>query len=145
MIYLTFFTSWDFWSQKLPKVNWPVWDNYLYQNPGISRVNLSRCLSISPESIRKPFKFFDVFREYRQATPDCNMLIFVINFGKLCIFYWQNERATGFGVALLLTLFGAHSQNPVLKTIAPSKLLIWVLQARIQDLIKHLRLSFLRN
>ena len=58
-----------------------------------------------------------------QNFRGCCHLTFVINLGKLFIFHIQNERATGFGVALLLTLFGAHPQNPVLNTIAPPKLL----------------------
>lgn len=32
----------------------------------------------------------------------------------------QGERATGYGVALLSTLFGKYSKCPLLQSIAPS-------------------------
>ena len=39
------------------------------------------------------------------------------NYGFICFF--QGERATGYGVALLNTLFGSYSANPILQAVAP--------------------------
>jgi len=33
---------------------------------------------------------------------------------------FQGERATGYGVALLLTLFGGHTDSKLLQSIAPT-------------------------
>ena len=40
IINLTFFAISNFQSQKIPKVSLPVWNNYLYKNPGIFRMKM---------------------------------------------------------------------------------------------------------
>ena len=39
--------------------------------PGLTRYTRC-CLSIPPWKHQKTFRFFDVFKGYRQATPGCN-------------------------------------------------------------------------
>jgi NADH/NAD ratio-sensing transcriptional regulator Rex len=39
---------------------------------------------------------------------------------KSSYFTLQGERGTGYGVALLLSLFGSSSDNPLLNSVAPS-------------------------
>ena len=36
-----------------------------------------------------------------------------------CTFYLQGERATGYGVALLVTLFGDYSEDQLLRSLGP--------------------------
>ena len=38
----------------------------------------------------------------------------------VCVSMFQGERGTGYGVALLLSLFGNNSDNPLLKSVAPA-------------------------
>lgn len=39
--------------------------------------------------------------------------------GIFCGFFFQGERATGYGVALLLSLFGGASEDPLLNMVSP--------------------------
>ena len=38
----------------------------------------------------------------------------------VCVSVFQGERGTGYGVALLLSLFGNSSDNPLLKSVSPT-------------------------
>jgi hypothetical protein len=43
-----------------------------------------------------------------------------MSISKLYILSLQGERGTGYGVALLLSLFGNNSENPLLNSVAPT-------------------------